>query len=141
MQAQDIPILRGAAIPTLAVGAGLVALFSVLDGWPGFVGAALGLAVVLAFFSISWYVISTASAKGPAVMMGAAFATYIVKIVLLGLLLISFRETTAFDFQAFAWTILVGVICWTGFQVLAFMRQRILYVDPEATEPRLEGRR
>ena len=31
------------------------------------------------------------------------------------------------------------MICWTGFQVRAFMRQRILYVDPEATEPRLEG--
>jgi ATP synthase protein I len=141
MQAQDVPILRGAAIPTVVVGAGLVIVFSVLSGWPGFLGAVLGLAVVVAFFSISWYVISTASAKGPAVMMGAAFGTYLVKVVLLGILLVSFRDTDAFDFQAFAWTILVGVICWTGFQVRAFMRQRILYVDPQMTEPRLEERR
>ena len=141
MQAQDTPILRGAAIPTLVVGVALVILFSVLSGRPGFFGAGLGLVVVIAFFSISWYVVSTASAKGPAIMMGAAFGTYIVKVVLLGILLVSFRETDAFDFQAFAWTILVGVICWTGFQVRAFMRQRILYVDPDATGPRLEGRR
>ena len=141
MQAQDTPILRGAAIPTLVVGLGLVIVFSVRTGVEGFFGASLGLAVVLAFFSISWYVVSTASAKGPTVMMGAAFGTYIVKVVLLGILLVSFRETDAFDFQAFAWTILVGVICWTGFQVRAFMRQRILYVDPGATEPRLEGQR
>src|SRR6188474_2564192 len=140
MQAQDTPILRGAAIPTLVVGVALVILFSVLSGLPGFYGAVIGLVVVMAFFSISWYVVSTASAKGPAAMMGAAFGTYIVKIVLLGVLLISFRETEAFDFKAFAWTILVGVICWTGFQVRAFMRQRVLYVDPEMTEPRLEGR-
>lgn len=140
MQAQDTPILRGAAIPTLVVGAGLVILFSVLTGLPGFYGAGLGLVVVMAFFSISWYVVSTASAKGPAIMMGAAFGTYIVKVVLLGILLVSFRETDAFDFKAFAWTILVGVICWTSFQVRAFMRQRILYVDPDMTEPRLEGR-
>ena len=40
---------------------------------PGFFGAGLGLVIVLAFFSISWYVVSTASAKGPAIMMGAAF--------------------------------------------------------------------
>lgn len=141
MQAQDTPILRGAAIPTLVIGVVLVVVFSLLSGMPGFLGAGLGLVVVLAFFSISWYVVSTASAKGPAVMMGAALGTYIVKVVLLGILLVSFRETDAFDFQAFAWTILVGVICWTGFQVRAFMRQRVLYVDPEAAGPRLEERR
>jgi ATP synthase protein I len=140
MQAQDTPILRGAAIPTVVVGIALVILFSVLSGLDGFFGSGLGLVVVLAFFSVSWYVVSTASAKGPAIMMGAAFGTYIVKIVLLGILLVSFRETDAFDFKAFAWTILVGVVCWTSFQVRAFMRQRILYVDPEMTEPRLDGR-
>jgi ATP synthase protein I len=140
MQAQDTPILRGAAIPTLGVGVGLVILFSVLSGLPGFYGAVLGLVVVMAFFSISWYVVSSASARGPAIMMGAALGTYIVKVVLLGILLVMFRDTEAFDFKAFAWTILVGVICWTGFQVRAFMRQRILYVDPDMTEPRLEGR-
>ena len=59
---------------------------------------------------------------------------------MLGVLLVSFRETDAFDFQAFAWTILVGVICWTGFQVRAFLRQRVLYVDPDTPVPGMEGR-
>jgi ATP synthase protein I len=68
-------------------------------------------------------------------MMGAAFGTYIVKVVLLGILLVSFRETDAFDFQAFAWTIWVGVVCGTGFQVRAFLRQRVLYVEPGTTVP------
>jgi ATP synthase protein I len=132
VQAQDTPILRGAAIPTVVVGVVLVVIFTVASGPDGLAGSALGLGVVLAFFSLSWFVVSTASSRGPAAMMGAAFGTYIVKIVLLGILLVSFRETTAFDFHAFAWTILVGVIVWTGFQVRAFLRQRPLYVDPDA---------
>jgi ATP synthase protein I len=135
VQSQDKPILRGALIPTLLVGAAVVGVFALVWGRPGLVGAALGVLVVTTFFSISWVVISSASRRGPAAMMGAAFGTYLVKIVLLGVLLVTFRETSAFDFRAFAWTILVGVICWSGFQVWAFMRQRTLYVEPDTVVP------
>lgn len=135
MQEQDARILRSAAIPTLAAGAAVVAVFAARSGMDGAVGAALGVAVVLAFFGLSWVVISTASQSGPTMMMGAAFGTYVVKIVLLGILLVSFRDTTAFDFQAFAWAVLVGTVVFMAFEVRAFLRQRILYVDPDAPGP------
>lgn len=133
MQDQDARILRGAAIPTIVVGVVLTAVFAVLAGTPGLLGAVLGSLVVLVFFGLSWFVISKASESGPTAMMGAAFGTYLVKIVLLGVLLVSFRETSAFDFQAFAWTILINTIVFMAFQVRAFMRQRVLYVDPTAS--------
>jgi ATP synthase protein I len=135
MQDQDAKILRGAAIPTLVVGVVVTAVFAYLSGADGLLGAALGTLVVLAFFSLSWFVISKASESGPTMMMGAAFGTYLVKIVLLGILLVSFRETSAFDFQAFAWAILLGTLVFMGFQVRAFLRQRMLYVDPDRSSP------
>lgn len=135
MQDQDAKILRGAAIPTLVVGVVVAAVSAFLSGVDGLLGAALGTVVVLVFFSLSWFVISRASESGPTMMMGAAFGTYIVKIVLLGLLLVSFRETSTFDFQAFAWAILLGTLVFMGFQVRAFLRQRMLYVDPGSVGP------
>lgn len=133
MQDQDAKILRGAAIPALAVGVLTALGFAFLRGIDGFVGAALGSVVVLVFFTLSWVIISKASESGPTVMMGAAFGTYLVKIVLLGVLLVSFRETSSFDFQAFAWAILVCTLAFMAFQVRAFLRQRVLYVDPNAS--------
>lgn len=135
MQEQDARILRAAALPTIAVGAVVTALFAVRSGADGAVGAALGTAVVIAFFGLSWVVVSKASQAGPTMMMGAAFGTYIIKIVLLGVLLVTFRDTTAFDFRAFAWGVLVGTLVFMAFEVRAFMRQRILYVDPDAPGP------
>lgn len=135
MQEQDARIVRAAALPTLAVGALVTAAFGVRAGVDGAVGAALGTAVVLAFFAVSWFVISKASQSGPTLMMGAAFGTYLVKVVLLGVLLVAFRDTTAFDFKAFAWGVLVGTLVFTAFEVRAFLRQRILYVDPDVEGP------
>lgn len=133
MQEQDAHILRGAAIPTVVAGLVVMAIFVFRSGSDGLIGAALGTAVVLVFFGISWVVISTASTHGPTAMIGAAFATYLVKILTLGILLVTFKETTAFDFKAFAWAVLVGTIVFMAFEVRAFLRQRILYVDPGAT--------
>ena len=134
MQQQDAAILRGAALPTAAAGLVVTVVFGFLSGVDGVVGAAIGTVLVLVFFGLSWVVISKASQSGPTAMMGAAFGTYIVKIVLLGILLVTFRDTTAFDFKALAWGVLVGTIVFMAFEVKAFMQQRILYVEPDVTE-------
>jgi len=135
MQEQDANIVRGAAVPTLAVGVLLAVIFGVRSGLDGVIGAGLGTVLVIIFFGLSWLVIGRASQSGPTAMMGAAFGTYIVKIVLLGILLATLRDTTAFDFQAFAWGVLVGTIVFMAFEVRAFLRQRILYVDPNVSPP------
>jgi ATP synthase protein I len=130
MQEQDARILRAAAIPTAIAGIVLLVLFTLLDGGEGFLGALFGVAVVGAFFSASLIVTSYASRRGPTMLMGAAMATYLVKIVLLGVLLVSLRDTTAFDFQAFGISILVGMVVWLTGQVRAFMRMKTPYVEP-----------
>jgi ATP synthase protein I len=35
----------------------------------------------------------------------------------------------------FAWTVVVCTIVWTGFEVRAFVKTKMLYVDPEAKVP------
>lgn len=134
MQEQDAAILRGAAVPTLVAGAVVAAVFGFLAGTDGVIGAVIGTALVILFFGISWVVISRASQIGPTAMMGAAIGTYFVKIVLLGLLLVTFRDTTAFDFQAFAWGVLIGTLVFMAFEVRVFLKQRILYVEPDVSK-------
>ena len=130
MQEQDARILRGAAIPTAIAGVLLVIIFSITGGTDGLLGSLFGILIVGAFFSASLVVTSMASRRGPNAMMAAAMLTYLVKIVLLGVLLVTLRDTEAFDFQAFAVTILAGTLVWIGFQVRAFMRTKTLYVEP-----------
>jgi ATP synthase protein I len=130
MQEQDARILRAAAIPTALVGLVLIVVFGILDGSKGLFGALFGNVVVGAFFSASLIAMGYASRRGPTMLMGAAMATYLVKIVLLGVLLVTLRDTTAFDFQAFGITILVGMVVWLTGQVRAFLRMKTPYVEP-----------
>lgn len=130
MQEPDARILRGAAIPAATVGVVLIAVFAVLWGWHGFLGALFGVAVTVAFFGASLLVTSRASKHGPTVLMGAAFVTYLVKLGLLGVLLVTLHDTTRFNFQAFAISILVTMIAWLAGQVRAFAKTKMLYVEP-----------
>lgn len=130
MQEQDQRILRGAAIPTGIAGVVLMVVFLLASGVDGLVGSLLGIVIVGAFFSASLIVTSRASRHGPNAMMAAAMVTYLIKIVLLGVLLVSLRDTTVFDFHAFAISILVGTVVWLSFQVRMFMKTKMLYVEP-----------
>jgi ATP synthase protein I len=61
--------------------------------------------------------------------------SYLVKVVVIMLVLNAFRDTTAWNTLAFAWSVVIGTIVWTGFEVRAFMKTKMLYVDPEARVP------
>jgi ATP synthase protein I len=50
-------------------------------------------------------------------------------------MLASFGDTTAWNTRAFAWSVVVCTLVWTGFEVRAFMKTKMLYVDPEAKVP------
>lgn len=130
MQEQDASILRGAAVPTALVGVLLVVVFSVVSGMEGFLGALIGVLVVMAFFGLSLLVTSKASRHGPTVLMAAALITYVVKIVLLGVLLVTLRNTDWFSFRAFGLSILVALVVWLSGQVRAFTKYKMLYVEP-----------
>ncbi|MEW9547542.1 hypothetical protein [Nonomuraea sp. NPDC050783] len=135
MQANDVRVLKSAAIPTLAVGvvAVLVSLF--LAGGKGALGAALGTLLVGVFFSVSVVAVSYAARVSPQMMAIAAMLSYLVKVIVIMIVLNAFRDTTVWNTLAFAWAVVICTLVWTGFEVRAFAKTKMLYVDPEARVP------
>jgi ATP synthase protein I len=135
MQANDVRVLKSAAIPTFAVGVVVVVVALLLSGAKGALGAGIGVLLVGVFFSISVVAVSYAARVSPQMMAIAAMVGYLVKIVVIMVMLASFGDTTAWNTRAFAWSVVVCTLVWTGFEVRAFMKTKMLYVDPEAKVP------
>ncbi|MEV5500046.1 hypothetical protein AB0M50_32065 [Nonomuraea fuscirosea] len=135
MQANDVRVLKSAAIPTLAVGVVAVVVALLAAGGKGALGAGIGALLVGIFFSISVVAVSYAARVSPQMMAIAAMLSYLVKVVVIMLVLSAFGDTTAWNSRAFAWTVVVCTLVWTGFEVRAFIKTKMLYVDPEARVP------
>ncbi|MER7502284.1 hypothetical protein AB0L05_09725 [Nonomuraea pusilla] len=135
MQANDVRVLKSAALPTLGVGVVALLVAFLLAGGKGAIGAAVGALLVGVFFSISVVVVSYAARVSPQMMAMAAMGSYLVKVVVIMLMLATFGDTTAWNPKAFAWTVVVCTIVWTAFEVRAFMKTKMLYVDPDARVP------
>ncbi len=135
MQANDVRVLKSAAIPTLAVGVVAVVVAQLAAGGGGALGAVIGTLLVAVFFSISVVAISYAARVSPQMMAIAAMVSYLVKVIVIMAMLVTFGDTTLWNPQVFAWTVVVCTIVWTGFEVRAFVKTKMLYVDPEAKVP------
>jgi ATP synthase protein I len=64
--------------------------------------------------------------------MTVALTIYLAKIGVLFILIIAFAQTTLFNTQVFAATIVACTLAWTMAEVWIFSRTKVLYVDPEA---------
>lgn len=135
MQANDVRVLKSAALPTLVVGLVAVVVAFLIAGGKGALGAFLGLVLVAVFFSISVVAVSYASRVSPQVMAMAAVGSYVVKVIVLMIALRAFGDTTAWNPRAFAWGVVVCTIVWTAAEVRAFVKTKMLYVDPDAGKP------
>ncbi|RNL84562.1 hypothetical protein [Halostreptopolyspora alba] len=131
MQEHDARTFRGAAIPTAIVGAIAMAVALALQGVPGLVGAAIGTALVIAFFAVSFVVVSWAGRHGPHLMFPAALASYVLKIVLLGVALALLRDVGGFDRVAFGATAIAGALVWVGAHMRAMATDRRPIIEDE----------
>jgi ATP synthase protein I len=131
MPAYYAVILRRSALLTAPVALLMIVLGAVLGGHKGLLGAALGVALVIAFFGISVLVVGRAAKVSPQVMMAAAVATYLVKIIVLIVLVGIFQDSTAFDGRFFGLTVIVCVLAYSAAQMVWSMRLKTLYVDPD----------
>ncbi|MBV2365311.1 hypothetical protein ACFPZ0_21745 [Streptomonospora nanhaiensis] len=130
MQEHDARILRGAAIPTAAVGVVAAVAATVTAGVPGLIGAAVGTLLILGFFAVSAFVVSWTGQRHPHLLLPIAFVVYTTKIGVLAVALVLFGGTTAFDHMSFALTSLGCVIAWLTGQAIVSSRVRQLYVEP-----------
>lgn len=94
-------------------------------GW-----VAVGLALVAAFFSVSAYAVATAGRVADSLTLPVALGTYLVKVVLLGILLVVLRGQPWLDPQAFGLAIAVGTVGWTAVHARRVWTTQVYYVDP-----------
>ncbi|SDG54190.1 ATP synthase protein I [Sinosporangium album] len=135
MQANDVRVLKSAALPTLAAGVVAVLVAVLLGGATAAFGSGIALGLVALFFTISLVVVSWAGRVSPMAMMTAAVLSYVVKALALIMLLRTFEGATAFDPRAFGWTVIALTVVWTFGEMRGFMKLKMLYVDPEGRVP------
>lgn len=140
MQSSDARILRGAAIPTGLVGVAIILVSLLVAGTKGALGAAIGLAVVVVFFSISVIAVSYASKISPAAMMPAALGSYLIKLVAMFALIALLAGVDVWNTRAFAWTVIVLTLVWTFAEARTSFKHKHLTVEPGVRPPGHEGR-
>jgi ATP synthase protein I len=131
MLASYATVARRAAVPTAAVAAVIVAVSAALVGIKGLIGALLGVALVTVFFGISIVVVGRAARISQPAMMVAALVTFLVKIVALAVVVSSLAGTTAFSTRTLGFTAIGCILAWSAAQVIAAIKVKLLYVEPE----------
>ncbi len=123
------------APPTAAVVAVVTAIAAVVAGWHGVVGALVGGAVVVVFFALDLVLAACTRRTAPSAVMGLAMLSYTVKILLLGVGLVVFKNAGWFSVGAFAAAVIAATVVWLGAQVRAFIVRPMVYVDPGDNAP------
>jgi ATP synthase protein I len=141
MQANDVRLLKSAAIPALAVGLLVAAVATFLAGTAGLLGAVIGLLVVTVFFVVGIVAVSYASRISPTMMMAAAMGTFFAKILILAVVLSSLSDVTVWRPAAFTWSVILCTVAWTIGEARGFLKLRMLYVEPGTKVPGSVGER
>lgn len=131
MQSNDARIIRGAAIPTAAVGVLAVAVGALAAGLDGAVGAALGVALAAAFFAAGLVTLTAVEQRWPDLFLGAALLIYTTQMGLLLAALLLLRDASFLHGAAFAAGVLAGTAAWLGGQIRVHLRLKIPYVTPQ----------
>lgn len=142
MPSNDARILLSAAIPAAATGVIAAVISGVVAGGKGAIGAVLGCVVVIAFMGIGLVVLQRTAKSFPHLFQAMGLMLYTAQLLLLFILMALLKNTTWFDFKAFAFTLLAATIVWIAAQARAYMKAKILYVEPESSngdEPKKTG--
>jgi ATP synthase protein I len=122
---QFAAMLRGALLPTIAVGA-LATLVGLSIGPRMAWSAALGAGLVGLFFSISLLVMRQTAHLRPSTVMAVVLATYTGKLLALTVALFVLRDVGWLSGRALGLTTIVCTVVWLAFEMRAFARLRIL---------------
>jgi len=126
----SVVVLRAAAGPTVLVGIVAIALGAWQQGGAGALGAAIGLVVVVVFFSVGQYGLGVILDRNPDMALSAALVLYLVKIGVLFGFIAAFKDTTVFDPKVFGLTVLACTLVWTAAEVWAMGKTKMLVIEP-----------
>jgi ATP synthase protein I len=129
MQPNDARILRGAAIPTGIVGLVAIAAGLVLAGAKGALGSAIGVALVLVFFTLGVLVVSYVTKISQQLMLMAGLLSFLIKFVAVFVLIAAFNGVTLWSAHAFAWTVITLTIVWLAAETNATINAKTPYTE------------
>lgn len=138
MQPNDARILRGATVIAAPVGLVATVVSAFAAGGKGLLGGVVALAVVAVFFGLGSWALMRLTQDRPQLAMTAGMLIYVVQILLIGIFIAVFNDTTLFSPKAFGITLLATALAWVGGQVRHTLTSRMLYVDPEPSVPPTE---
>lgn len=123
-------MLRGAFVPTLAVGPVAVVVAAVVAGARGALGAFLGFTVAIAFFALGLLVMRRlGGAADPLRFLASALAVFLGQLIFLLLVIVALQGATWLNGTAFGVAALAVALMWQVFQVVAYVRSRKLAFD------------
>ena len=128
-------MLRGAFVPTLAVGPVAVVVAAVVGGGKAALGAGLGFTIAIIFFALGLLVMRRlGGASDPLRFLASALAVFMGQMIFLLLVIIALQDASWLDGTAFGVAVLAVALVWQVFQVIAFVRSRRLAFDaPQET--------
>ncbi|KOG24666.1 hypothetical protein AB0F25_14370 [Streptomyces wedmorensis] len=131
MPSNDARTLLHTAVPTAAVGVIATVVSGVVAGGKGALGAVAGTLVVILFMGVGLVVLQRTAKSLPQLFQAMGLMLYTAQLLLLFIFLALFKDTTLFDFKAFAFTLLATTVVWVAAQARAYMKAKIMYVEPE----------
>jgi ATP synthase protein I len=142
MPSNDARTLLHTALPTAATGVVATVVAAVLVGGKGALGAVIGTLLVIAFMGMGLVVLQRTAKSLPHLFQAMGLMLYMTQLLLLFMVMAFLKGTSAFDFKAFAFTLLAATIAWVAAQARYFMKAKIMYVEPgssAATGPQKTG--
>ncbi|ARZ67863.1 MULTISPECIES: hypothetical protein [Streptomyces] len=134
MQSNDARTLLQCAVPTAAAGVVAVAVSGALAGGKGAIGGAVGTLVAGGVMAMGLYVLQRTAKSFPHLFQAMGLVLYVTQFLIAAVVLAVFRDTSLFNTRAFAFSLLAAVLVWTAAQTRAYLKAKILYVDPESAE-------
>ncbi len=131
-RAQFTDLLRGSAVPTLAVGA-LGVLAGLPFGTAAAVSAGIGALLVVTFFALSLLVMRNTAHRPPQVVMGLVLASYTAKLLGLLVALVLLRQVDFISPRVLGISTICCTIVWLGCELRAFSRLRVPVTDLTVT--------
>jgi len=128
-------MMRGALIPTFAVGIVGIIACALIRGKAGLLGALLAQLVVVMYFTVHLAVSAISRKLDPLTTFALAIFSYFAKIALLGLflwLLTRFTSRETIDRTSFAVVALALTVAWLGGEIRSFLKLRIHLPLPQA---------
>ncbi|GAA3152175.1 hypothetical protein ACFQ0X_15235 [Streptomyces rectiviolaceus] len=134
MPSQDTRTLLQSAVPTAAAGAITAAVSAVVAGGKGALGAVVGTLVVIAFMGLGMFVLQRTAKSLPQLFQAMGLMLYVAQLLLLLVFVALFKDTTLFNPKVFAVGLVVATVVWMASQARAFMKAKILYVEPDSEQ-------